>query len=144
MKSLLAAALALIGLPLLAQTDSTPPPAPPPGGGGGDMGSYAAMIQEATSTLTADEKTELQTARQKAMAANPDLQSEETDLMQKLVALQSGAATDDDRRALGEEMRAHGDKVRAAMIKVDPSVEPIIVKVETEVAKIKAQFQATH
>ena len=145
MKSLLAAALVLLSLPLLAQTGSdTPPPSPPPGSGGGDGGGYAAMMQEATSTLTAQEKTELQAARQKAMADNPNLQAEEMDLMQKVLAMQGGGATDDDRHALGDEMRAHGDKVRAAMIKEDPNVEPIIVKVEAQVAKIKAELQAAH
>jgi len=143
MKSLLAAALVFLSLPLLAQTDSsTPPPAPPPGSGGGQGANYAAMIEQATSTLTPEEKTELQTARQKAMAANPDLQAEEMGLMQKVLAMQSGSANDDDRHALGDEMRAHGDKVRAAMIKEDPNVQPIIVKVETQVAKIKAELQA--
>ena len=143
MKPFLVVALVLLSLPLLAQTDSsTPPPATPPGSGGG--AGYAAIIQEATSTLTPQEKTELQVARQKAMANNPDLQAEEMDLMQKVIAMQGGSATDDDRHALGDEMRAHGDKVRAAMIKEDPNVQPIIVKVETQVAKIKAELQAAH
>lgn len=155
MKPLLAGALALAALPLLAQTSSTtsstttttttpPPPAGAPPAPGGGMGGYASVIQQATATLTPGEKTELQTAREKAMAANPALQTEEMDLMQKVMAMQSGDASDVDRQALGQEMRAHGDKVRAAMIKADPGVQAIIDKVEAQVEKLKAEMRAAH
>ncbi len=153
MKPLFATALALVALPLFAQTTTTttgtttttttPPPAAPPAGGGGGGGGYASIMQQATATLTSDEKTELQTAREKAMAANPALQTEEMDLMQKVMAMQGGQGTDEDRQALGQEMRAHGDKVRNAMIQVDPGVKPIIAKVETQVAKLKAAMDAS-
>jgi hypothetical protein len=101
-------------------------------------------MQLATATLTPAEKTELQTARTKAMAADPTLQTEEMDLMQKVMAMQSGDSADVDRQALGDEMRSHGEKVKAAMIKADPGVQPIIAKVETQVAKLKAEYQASH
>ncbi len=150
MKPLLAAALALIAGPLLAQTSTTttststttttPSASAPPAGRTPDLGNYAAALQQATSTLTPAEKTELTTAREKAMT-DPSLQAEEMDLMQKIMAMQSGDSTV-DRQALGQEMRAHGDKVRTAMIKADPGVEPIIAKVEAQVAKLKADAQA--
>jgi len=145
MKALLAPALILLSLPLFAQSSApatTTPPAsttatpPPPGGG------YAAMMEQAYSTLTPAEKGQLDSARVKAMAQNPDLQSEEMDLMQKMMALQQGDATDADKASLREAMTAHGDKVRAAMIKVDPGVEAIIKKVEAAGDKIRAQAQA--
>ena len=100
------------------------------------------MMQDATATLTPAEKTQLSDARLKAMAQNPDLQTEEMDLMQKMLALQQGDVTDADKQALRDAMRAHGDKVRAAMIKVDPTVEAVIQKVEAQVEKLRAQYQA--
>jgi len=100
------------------------------------------MMEQAYSTLTPAEKDQLNSARVKAMAQNPDLQSEEMDLMQKMMALQQGDATDADKAAMRDAMRAHGDKMRAAMIKVDPGVEAIIQKVEAAGDKIRAQAQA--
>jgi hypothetical protein len=146
MKVLLAPALILLGLPLFAQSSApsttTPPasttatpPAPPSGG-------YAAMMEQATATLTPAEKDQLSSARVKAMAQNPDLQTEEMDLMQKMMTLQQGDATDADKASLRDAMRAHGDKVRAAMIKVDPGVQAVIQKVETQVEKLRAQAQS--
>ena len=73
------------------------------------------MMEQATATLTPAEKDQLNDARVKAMAQNPELQTEEMDLMQKMMTLQQGDATDADKQALREAMRAHGDKVRAAM-----------------------------
>jgi Spy/CpxP family protein refolding chaperone len=145
MKPLLAPALALLTLPLFAQTPAptTTAPAtttatPPPTGGG-----YAQMMEQATSTLTPQEKEQLTAARTKAMAQNPDLQTEEMDLMQKVMTIQQGGdVTDADKQALRAAMRAHGDKVRAAMIKVDPAVEAVIKKVEAEVEKLRAEAQA--
>ena len=107
------------------------------------MSNYAGAVQQAMATLTPDEKTEVTSAREKAMAANPALQTEEMDLMQKVMALQSGEA-DVDRQALGVEMRAHAQKVRAAMIQADPAVQAIIVKIEAQVAKLRAEAQAGH
>jgi Spy/CpxP family protein refolding chaperone len=143
MKALLAPAFALLTLPLFAQTSAptTTPPAttatpPPPSSG------YAQMMEQATSTLTPQEKDQLNAARVKAMAQNPDLQTEEMDLMQKVMTIQQGGdVTDADKQALRDAMRAHGDKVRAAMIKVDPAVEAIIKKVEAEVDKLRAEAQ---
>ena len=161
MKPLLAAALALAALPLVAQTSTTSTstssttttaPAVPPSAaatapsapGGGEGGGYAAVMQQATATLTPEEKTELQSARTKAIAADPTLQTEEMDLMQKVMAMQSGDSAGVDRQELGDEMRSHGEKVKAAMIKADPGVQPIIAKVEAQMAKLKAEYQTAH
>jgi hypothetical protein len=147
MKSLLASTLVLIGLPLCAQTDTTPPsstapaadaPAPAP------APSPGSMMSQVTATLTPEEKTQLMNTRMKTMQDNPDLQKEEMDLMQKGMAMQGTEMTDADKMAFRDEIKAHADKVRAAMIKEDPTIEPIILKVEAQIAKLKAQFQAEH
>jgi hypothetical protein len=100
------------------------------------------MMEQATSTLTPAEKDQLTSARVKAMAQNPALQTEELDLMQKMMTMQQGDMTDADKQALRDAMHAHGDKVRAAMIKVDPAVEAIIQKVEAEIQKLRLQAQS--
>jgi hypothetical protein len=101
------------------------------------------MMSQATATLTPQEKDELNTARTKAMTQNPDLQTEEMDLMQKvMMAQQGGDLSDADKQTLRDAMRAHGDKVKAAMIKADPAVEAIIKKVEAQVDKLRAEAQA--
>ena len=100
------------------------------------------MAEQVTSVLTPAEKTQLTDVRTKAMAANPDLQAEQTELMQKVVALQSGSATDADRTALHAEAMQFQQKVRAAMVKVDPTVEPILEKIEAQIAKLRAEYQA--
>ncbi len=99
------------------------------------------MADQVTSTLTPAEKTQLMDVRMKAMAANPDLQSEEMGLMQKGMALQSGGATDADKAAFRDAIKQHADKVRAAMVKVDPTIEPVLAKIEAQIAKMRSEYQ---
>jgi hypothetical protein len=147
MKALLLTALTLAGLPLLAQTSTTssttttttaPTTAPsaqtPPSPG--------SMMSQVMSVLSPAEKDQLMAARQKAMTDNPNLQTEEMDLMQKGMSLQAGTATDADKDAFRTEIKAHADKVRAAMIAADPTITPVLQKVEAEAAKLRAEYQS--
>ncbi len=137
---MLASVLALFTLPLLAQT--TPPPSDPGAGApSAPPPNASAMADQVTSTLTPAEKTQLMDVRMKAMAANPDLQSEEMGLMQKGMALQSGGATDADKAAFRDAIKQHADKVRAAMVKVDPTIEPVLAKIEAQIAKMRSEYQ---
>ena len=60
--------------------------------------------------LTDEERQELQAAHDAALKADPDLEAEGKDLMDK--------------------MKAYHEKLDAAMIKADPNVAPIIAKME--------------
>ena len=97
------------------------------------------MAEQVTSVLTPAEKDQLTSVRLKAMAANPDLQAEQMELMQKGMALQSGTATDADKAAFGAQAKEFGQKVRAAMVKTDPTIEPVLEKIEAQVAKLRAE-----
>ena len=148
MKALLLSAFTLATLPLLAQTSTTtsstttttgtPPPAAaaPP--------SQGAMLAQVMSVLTPAEQTQLMSARQKAMADNPDLQTEGMSLMQKGMALQAGTATDADRQGFRTAAMAYGEKVRAAMVKADPTVSPLLQKVEAQELKLRSEYSASH
>ena len=142
MKLLLTSALALFTLPVLAQTPAAPAASAPPSAPAAPPPSAASMADQVTSVLTPAEKTQLTDVRTKAMAANPDLQTQQMDLMQKVAAMQEGSATDADKTALRGEAMQFQQKVRAAMVKIDPTVEPVLEKVEAQVAKLRAQYQA--
>jgi hypothetical protein len=146
MKLLPAFALTLITLPILAQTPAAPPDAAPPAASpsapAAPPPNASSMADQVTSVLTPAEKTQLTDVRTKAMAANPDLQAQQMDLMQKVAALQGGTATDADKTALRGEAMQFQQKVRAAMVKIDPTVEPVLEKVEAQIAKLRAQYQA--
>lgn len=60
--------------------------------------------------MTQDERTELKTAHDDAVKANPDLATE--------------------GKKLHEEMDAYMKKMHDAMVKADPNVEPILKKLE--------------
>jgi Spy/CpxP family protein refolding chaperone len=105
MKStLLIAALSLcLTAPLWAQSDDSSDSTPPPAGGhhhwkGGPGG------------LTQDERTELKTAHDSALQANPDLAAEE--------------------KQLHQQWKDYAKKMHDAMVKADPKVEPILAKMK--------------
>jgi hypothetical protein len=145
MKALLLSALTLAGLPLLAQTStttSTTTTTAPSAQAPATSPSPNSMMAQVMSVLSPAEKDQLMAARQKAMTNNPNLQTEEMDLMQKGMALQAGTATDADKDAFRTEIKAHADKVRAAMVAADPTITPVLQKVEAEAAKLRAQYQS--
>jgi hypothetical protein len=150
MKALLLSALTLAGLPLLAQTSttssttSTSTTTAPASQAAPAEHSPQAMMAQVMSVLSPAEKDQLMSARTKAMTDNPKLQTEEMDLMQKGMALQSGSATPADQEAFRTSIKSHADKVRAAMIKADPTIEPILQKVEAQAAKLRAEYQSSH
>jgi hypothetical protein len=144
MKLSLASILVLIAVPVLAQTPAAPADSAPPAqpGGATPPPGASAMGDKLTSTLTPEEKQQLLDDKTKVMAANPDLQSEQMDLMQQGMALQDGSATEEDKQALKEQFKTYVAKVRAAMIKLDPSIEPVLKKVEAQGAQIRMQHSA--
>jgi Spy/CpxP family protein refolding chaperone len=98
---LLIAALSLcLTAPLWAQSDDSPPPPPPDGEHHGHGGPG----------LTKDEWTELKSAHDAALQANPDLATQE--------------------KALHQQMKDLQQKIHDAMVKADPKVEPILAKLE--------------
>lgn len=100
--SLLIAAFSLcLAAPLLAQSDDSTTTTTPPKGHfhcHGGMG------------LTQDERTELKTAHDDALKADPSLATE--------------------GKKLHEEMHAYMKKMHDAMVSADPNVEPILAKLE--------------
>lgn len=144
MKIFLISALALAGLPLLAQTSTTTtstttsattPPAAP---------TAQSMRDQVMSVLSPTEQAQLAAAHQKALTDNPKLQTEQMELMQKGMALETGTATDADKAAFRTQAQAYSAKVRLAIVKADPSVEPLLQKVEAAAAKMQAQYQNSH
>ena len=97
---LLAVALSLcLTGPSWAQDASPTPPPPPPPGEHHHWGG---------ANLTEDEKTELKSAHDAALQANPDLATE--------------------GKQLHQQMEAFQQKMHDAMVKADPKVEPILAK----------------
>ena len=100
---------AFLAAPAFAQSagTNTPPANPPPHGPGGPPpgGHLGGM-----NVLTPEERDQLKSAHDAALAANPALDAEFKDLQEKQKALQ--------------------EKIKAAMIKADPSVAPILAKME--------------
>jgi len=139
MKLLLASTLALLALPLCAQTSGSAPSS-------GAAAESAAMASPALATLTPEEKTKLMSLHTQVIDQSPDLKKEEMDLMQKGLALQTSGQppSDADRQAFMAQARAHADKVRAAMIKADPSIEAVFAKITAQVEKLQAQAAAGH
>jgi hypothetical protein len=146
MKALLFTALTLVGLPLLAQTSSTtsttsttttgtPAPAAPSA-----PPSQQQMMEQVMSTLTPAERDQLSAARSKAIADNPNLESEGMDLAQKGMALQGGTPTDADKQAFRTAAMAYGEEVRADMIKADPTIAPVLAKLKAAEMKLRAEY----
>jgi len=91
------------------------------------------------SVLTADEKAQLKKARDAALAADPELKTEQDNLKQQFENLKSeGAnATSDEKKALHVQARDFHSKLQAAELKIDPTLAPIF-------AKLKAAHQEKH
>jgi len=125
--ALLAFALGTTGITAtFAQTPSTTTPSTPPASG------TTQPTPDHPSVLTADEKAQLQKARDQVLADNADLKTEGADLAKQHDALkaQGGSATDSDKQAFHTAMHDYHDKLRAAMLKVDPTLAPIFAKLD--------------
>ena len=155
MKLSLASILVLIALPALAQTSAAPTdsvaPTPvakpgtstaPPPDASAPPPQASAMAAKYTATLTPEEQKQLADDKDEVLKTNPDLQSEQMDLMQQGMAMQDGSATEEDRQALKEQFKKFLADMHAAMIKLDPSVEPVLKKVEAQVAKVQKEHSA--
>jgi hypothetical protein len=107
---------ALLAYPSFAKADDSTN-APPGGHYGHGMG-----------FLTDAQKQELKAAHDAAIAANPTLGTQETDLMGQMKdARDSGSPPSDDLKA---KMHAFRDTMNAAMIKADPNVAPILDEIK--------------
>ncbi len=78
--------------------------------------------------LTPAEQKQLESDRQKALAADPALKSEGESLKEKGKTARAGTA--EDKKAFREEVKTHMAKLNAAVVKLDPSAAPLIAKVQ--------------
>jgi len=78
------------------------------------------------------DRSELQQARQKALASQPDLQKEESDLMaqQKALIAQGQKASPQDRQQLFAKWREHSEKMRQAMLTADPNLSRVFGEID--------------
>jgi len=107
-----------------AQTTTTPPAPTPP---------YpAGAYHHHESVLTADERAQLDKARDAAMAADPSLKTDEDNMRQQFQTLKSQgtAATQDQWDALHAQGHDFHEKLRAAELKADPTLAPIFAKLD--------------
>jgi hypothetical protein len=98
-----------------------------------DSTNAAPNAKPPVSILDNDEMQQLKKAREKVLAANPDLKTEE----EKLKALHDSAQSQNppptaaQRNAMFAEWKTYQKKVRAAMLKVDPTLAPIFAKLDS-------------
>ncbi len=113
--------LALGGLSSVQAQTSPAAGTPPPAEGHGRMLDF----------LTPAEKTQYETDREKAIAADPTIKAAQDDLKKdRETAKASGQkATPDERKATMQKRIDLDQKIHAGMIKLDPSVSPVIDKV---------------
>jgi Spy/CpxP family protein refolding chaperone len=111
------------------ETTSTPPSCR---GGTCDGGKH----QHHGADLTADEKAQLKAAHEKAVAADPSLQTDQDNLKTQFEALKAKGkdAAPDDRKAAHEAGKAYFEKLQAAELKIDPTLQPVF-------DKLKASFK---
>ena len=108
-----------------ATTDTTAPAAP-----AGPAGSL--KHQHLQGILTDAERAQLKSAKQQALAANPDLKAQKHNLKKqhKALAANKTAATRDQCKALHQQAQAYHQQLRAAELKIDPSLAPIFTKID--------------
>ena len=117
---------------VLAQTNSTATPSAPSQNGG------------RLSFLSPQDKMKLLKARKEVLAANPDLQAEQQDLMKQREALKDNAdATPEDKMELFQSFTAHEKKMQAAMLKVDPTLAPVFAQIDQQMKQKMAQRAAS-
>ena len=85
--------------------------------------------------LDHDEMTQLNKAREKVFAANPDLKAESEKL--KAMHESNPSPTADQRDAAFIEWTAFRKKMRAALLQVDPTLKPVLAKIDAAGAKAK-------
>jgi len=102
-----------------AQDSTNAPPSGPPPGGHHDRD---------LSILTDAERQELKKAHDEAAQADPTLEAQGKDIMDKMKAAhEAGEKPSADLMA---QMHAFREKMEAAMIKADPNVAPILAKLK--------------
>jgi Spy/CpxP family protein refolding chaperone len=106
----------------LADDTTTTTPATPPAS---DEGHH----HHHDKVLTADEKAQLEKAHDAALAANPDLKTEEDSLKQEHESLGSDA-TADQKKDLFTKWQAFHEKMKAAELQIDPTLAPIFAKLD--------------
>jgi Spy/CpxP family protein refolding chaperone len=117
----LGAALACPSMIQAQDSTNAPPSGPPPGGGGWGGGHHMDFLTDA-------QKAELKKAHDAAIAADPSLETEGKDLMEKMKAAHdSGEPMSED---LKEEGKAFHEKMDAAMVKADPDVAPVLAEIK--------------
>ena len=85
--------------------------------------------------LDHDEMTQLNAAREKVFAANPDLKAESEKL--KAMHESNPSPTADQRDAAFIEWTAFRKKMHAALLQVDPTLKPILAKIDAAGARAK-------
>jgi len=113
-----------------AQSTNTPPAYPPPSGGP-PSGEHHHL--DLSKILKAEERQELDAAHAAAIKANPDLGTQEKDLMAQMkVAHDSGEPPDPELIAQVIDLRK---KLHDAMLQADPHIAPILAKLEAAAKK---------
>ncbi len=124
MKSLLRVGLPAIflGLLMLGLNAQTATPTP-------------SSTQRPPPLLDHDEMMQLNAAREKVFAANPDLKAESEKL--KAMHETNPTPTPDQRDAAFMEWTAFRKKMHAALLQVDPTLKPVLAKIDAAGAKAK-------
>lgn len=113
--TLLTLALATAGLtPVRAADDGAAPAA----------GEHHKMM----GNLSPAEQTQYKADKDKVLAANPELKTEEDALKTKMADMKT--ATPEDKKSYMAERKAHAEKVNAEIVKIDPSAQAIIDKMK--------------
>jgi hypothetical protein len=82
------------------------------------------------SVLTAAERAQLKQAKEKALASNGTLQTEEANLKQQFQTLKGSNATKAQWQAFHQQKEAYHKDLKAAELLADPTLAPIFQKLE--------------
>lgn len=90
--------------------------------------------------LSGEDRNKYIDAKNKALADNPDLKTEQDDLIRERPA---PSASQDDRQAFWAKMKDHQQKLREAMLKEDPTLQPIFDAIDKHMTELREQRQKT-
>jgi hypothetical protein len=88
--------------------------------------------------LSGEDRNKYLDAKAKTLADNPDLKTEQDELIRKHPAPN---ASKDDRQAFMEKWKDYSQKLREAMLKADPTVQPIFDEIDKHMADLREQRQ---
>ena len=110
-------------------TPSDPTANPPPANG---QGGWHKHRHDRGSVLTEAERTQLKAAREKAFAANTQLQSQEQALRAQFKALKTANPPADKTQfeALHQQKESLHQQMRAAELAADPTLGPVFAKLD--------------